>query len=161
MMAHKHKGLISQHSLQSNSAHKKRFTSRLNDQQLWNSNINKVFILTFQWTTGLNVITAWNSKSNKPVIYVNVSIWINEWNPPANLEEGSITWHEHCDSCQVCFGDKLKTRRGWSMSHLSRGGSRSVLIGEPGWGRLFCWRAHTTQEKKKTNPLFRQGLNGS
>lgn len=92
MMAHKHKGLISQHSLQSNSADKKQFTSRLNDQQLWNLNINKVFIVTFQWTTGLNVITALNSKSNKSVIYVNVSIWINEWNPPANLGDRSITW---------------------------------------------------------------------
>ena len=34
------------------------------------------------------------------------------------------------------------------------GGSRPVLIGGPGWGRLFCWGAHTNQEKKS----FRQGI---
>ena len=30
---------------------------------------------------------------------------------------------------------------------MCSGGSRPVLIGGPGWGRLFCKGAHTTPKK--------------
>ena len=52
-----------------------------------------------------------------------------------------------------CVVDKFITLSG-------SGSSTPVLIGGPGFGRLFCGGANTTREKK-TNPSFRQGIHGT
>ena len=52
-----------------------------------------------------------------------------------------------------CVVDKFITLSG-------SGSSTPVLIGGPGFGRLFGGGANTTREKK-TNPSVRQGINGT
>ena len=59
-------------------------------------------------------------------------------------------------AAKIFFGTAKLYLTSTGMS-VNSGRSRPVLIGGPGWGRLFWWGAHTTQEKK-TNPSFIQGI---